>query len=900
MAGAVALLSLQLIGVAGAQPLSINAAEQPASAGRAQLREEDFLLFAVQLDGGTLTEGLSAYGATQDPLLPVGELSRLLDLNIDVSPSQGTIAGTIGESARSVTVDLALGLVRAGGKNLPLAPQDTAVTPTDIFIRASVLEKILPVKIIVDTETLEIKLVATEKLPVQSRIERQGRKGGVNSDTGSTDPVLKIESPYLLFAPPAFDIALATGTDTRSPRFPRRYDVRVAGDLLYMGYQGYLGSDEAAKPSTARLMFERRSPQGNLLGPIGATYASAGDVFTPGMALGPRSVGGRGISFTTAKLGETSVFQRITLRGELPIGYDVELYVNDVLRSGQRSPVEGRYEFIDVPLVRGLNVIRLVTYGPRGERSEQSRVVNVGGGQLAKGEFNLDFGLVQQDQALFDLRSPEEKAVALAGEGKMRAVANMAYGVTNGFTLVGGAALYPGFEGERRAVAILGARGSLFGFAAQADAGRDSRGGRAVALGLAGQPFGISALGRHAEYAGGFIDETLRVFSAARPLSRHSELTLDVSLPPIGGKIIPLSFRAERDGYDDGGTTWLALARASATIADTLISTGLDFQRETIPATGTTNRLTGNFAASKFVDYKWQLRGVVDYDILPDKALRAAAFTASRQVSDRLGIQFGAGKTFGKEKDLSLQAGAFFRLPFADLAFTGDYATAKKDWRVGVRLAFGLAFDPGIRNYRATRPGAASGGSAAFHAFIDSDGDGQYDRGESGVPKLTVEGGESKITTNAKGRAFIPGLGNSISHQLRVGTDDIDNFYISSPPSNVEFASRPGHTIEIPYPLAAVAEVVARVRLNQDGKDIGLAAVRVRLVRDGSAPIEGTTEFDGSVIFGNVRPGTYRFEIEPEQAAQLRMRLKQPIEVAVTPDESQNINAEVVFGAEPG
>ena len=37
----------------------------------------------------------------------------------------------------------------------------------------------------------------------------------------------------------------------------------------------------------------------------------------------------------------------------LPLGYDVELYVNDILRSGQRTPVEGRYEFLQVPLVRG-------------------------------------------------------------------------------------------------------------------------------------------------------------------------------------------------------------------------------------------------------------------------------------------------------------------------------------------------------------------------------------------------------------------------------------------------------------------------------------------------------------------------------------------------------------------
>jgi hypothetical protein len=114
-------------------------------------------------------------------------------------------------------------------------------------------------------------------------------------------------------------------------------------------------------------------------------------------------VAGRGISFTTAPLEQASVFDTIDLRGELPIGYDVELYINDVLRSGQRAPVQGRYEFLDVPLVRGINLIRIVSYGPRGERSEQVRVVNVGGGQLKKNQTTIEVGLVQQERPLFSL-----------------------------------------------------------------------------------------------------------------------------------------------------------------------------------------------------------------------------------------------------------------------------------------------------------------------------------------------------------------------------------------------------------------------------------------------------------------------------------------------------------------
>ena len=89
-----------------------------------------------------------------------------------------------------------------------------------------------------------------------------------------------------------------------------------------------------------------------------------------------------------------------------------------------------------------------------------------------------------------------------------------------------------------------------------------------------------------------------------------------------------------------------------------------------------------------------------------------AGVTADRNLSEKVGVRLGLGRSFGEQKDFNIQGGTFFRLPFADLALTGDYLTAKQEWRVGLRLAFGLAFDPGASRYRMTRPGPAGGGSA--------------------------------------------------------------------------------------------------------------------------------------------------------------------------------------------
>lgn len=895
MFGGLTLLSLQVIGAAGqvVVPADVTAS---APAPARQVSDDELILYAIALDGLVLTDTLTAYGAQADPLVPVGELARLLDLNISISPVEGRISGQIGESNRALIVDLPQGLARLGGSDIALTAEDVAVSPVDIFIRASALGRLLPLTVEVDPQALSIKLTATEKLPIQARMDRLAKLRGLDRDVGSLAPALVIESPYRLFTPPAFDVALETGTDTRAPRFPRRYDVRAAGDLLYASYTGYLGSDEKGRPSSARLLFERRSPDGNLLGPLGATYASAGDTYTPALPLGPRSVGGRGFTFSTAPLEQASVFQTVDLRGELPIGYDVELYINDVLRSGQRAPVDGRYEFLDVPLVRGTNVIRVVIYGPRGERNEQTRVINVGGGQLAKGEATFDFGIVQQEKTVFHFDRGDFLTLLTPLHGEIRAVAHAAYGVSSRWTVIGGAALYPTLADDRRQLISIGARGSLFGMAIQADAAGDQRGGMAGSIGFAGQPLGVSVVGRHSEYRGDFIDETNRVVDLGRPLSRHSELTLDMSLPSIAGKVVPLSLRLERDEFARGGSTWAALARASVTVADTLLATGFDYQRDNDAEGIVHERLAGSLAASRFIDFKWQVRGVLDYDLLPEAQLRALGLTAARDISQSVGFRFGAGRSFGNGSDFHLQGGAFFRLPFADIALTGDYATAKNDWRVGIRLAFGLAFDPGGAGYQFTRPGPAAGGSAIFHAFHDSNANDRFDPGEEPVPNVAVEGGERKAVTGEDGRAFITGLGASVSGQLRASIDKIDAFYVSAPPSNINFSPRPGQVMAIAYPLAPVAEVLARVTLRKGDEVTGLSAVRLRLVKDGAEPIEGTTEFDGTVIFTGVRPGSYRLELDPEQAERLNMRLASSVTVNVDGEGFANeVAAEVLF-----
>jgi hypothetical protein len=887
---AVALLELPSSSLGSLDPRN----EPPAvTISVSSAREEELLLYALELEALTLTDSLTGYGDPSDPHLPVGELARLLDLDLAVSPSEQRITGSLGQQRRSVAVDLRLGVAHAGGRDIQLTPDDTKRTAADIYIRASILEQVLPVRFKVNAEELSIRLAPTETLPIQARMERLAKHRGLDRNVAPAEKVLEISSPYRAFTAPSFDATFESGYDSRRRVIPRRYDLRVAADLLFTGFEGYLGSDEQGQATTARLLLERRSSSGAL--PFGVRRISAGDVFTPSLPLGPRSVGGRGISLSTAPLGQLSVFQTIDLRGELPIGYDVELYVNDVLRESQGEAIAGRYEFLAVPLAYGVNLVRIVLHGPKGERSEHTRLINVGGGQLRKNQTTLELGFVQQEKAVFEPSEAVAPELVVTDVAAPRIIASLAHGLTDTITMVGGLALYSSTERNERHLGMLGLRTSVGPYALQLDAAGDRVGGLGMAVGLAGQPFKIATFFRHSEYRGGFVDENIVAPNLGRTLSRRTFLTTDLSLPLFRRKTIPVALRIIRDGYVDGGSSIMAGFRASTTIARTLVSNGLDYQLERRPEEGTEDRLAGTLTASKFVNFSWQLRAALDYDLLPQARVRNFSVTADKAVSQSISVRLGIGQTLVRPRETFLQAGSTWRLPVADIGFTADYIPQRQEGRFGVRLSFGGLFDPGRRRYLITPTGPAAGGNAIFRAFVDHDGNGRFSKGDDPVAGVELSGAARKILTGKDGRAVVSGLGTAPTGQLQVNSQEIERVYVAAPPSTVRFPPRPGRVIQIPYPLVPVGEVSARLVLNQQERPIGLSSVRVRLVREKAEPLVATTEFDGSVVFSEVPAGSYRLELDPEQSDRLHMRLAVPVTVTVEADGSVELVAEVEF-----
>jgi hypothetical protein len=330
-----------------------------------------------------------------------------------------------------------------------------------------------------------------------------------------------------------------------------------------------------------------------------------------------------------------------------------------------------------------------------------------------------------------------------------------------------------------------------------------------------------------------------------------------------------------------------------------LFAVASDLQRQTFPG-GKATVWSGNLAASRRVGLDWQFRASVDTEFLPTARIRALAVTADRSLDERFGLRTGLAKSFGSIDDLTLFGAVTGRLPFADAALTADYATERNEWRLGLQVNFGLAFDPFARRYRMTRPGPSSNASAALLAFMDDNANGLRDAGEAPVEGVKLGGGDFPVATDAEGQAFVTGLGSGANGILRTDTAGLDLFFMTSPPQNVVFTPRAGEVLAIPYPFVAASEVIVSLVTEQgDGEMAGLAAVRFALVDDRGAELLSATEFDGRAVFESVRPGRYTVRLDPEQAERLRMTLEQPVEIEVT-SEGRVIRARGVIRFERG
>lgn len=868
------------------EPAPVGAVtERPASL----FSEDDLLLFAVSMDGRELSGALASYSSRAGLYFPLGELARLLDLAIIVDPPARRADGWFLSPGRLFLIDLSTGQASSDGKNIDVSDTQATFHRDELFVRADLLQDLLPLTLKINKSDLSVEVKPLERFPFQERQEREARQLSMHS--GRTDEnKIRIPASYALFSPPSVDASFGSGYADSDQGRQSPWDLRLSGDLAYAGMQLFAGSGTQGDLTNMRVLFERKDPDGKTAGPLGATRSNAGDVYTPSLPLGMASRGGRGVMMTSSPLDQTSVSSTTDIRGELPLGYTVELYLNDILRGVQSRPVRGSYEFFDVPLTYGANVVRLIFYGPRGERHEEVRRISVGSRQLQAGEAIFSAGLAEEGIPLIDINDIARNTVGNYGIGTSRMVGSFAYGLSNTIAVTAGVGQHTPnatFSNAERQLLTGGLSSSVAGFGVAFNAAKDNQGGEGYSGSVGGSVFNVSFLAHHSEYSGNFVDEhQYRDLFELSPLSSSSQLTANWSLPlPFSNLTLPMSVRTQQSRFVDGADRRLVDARVSAAIRRYMLSTSWQFE-DFRSSFGESRRSTyGTFDASTLFWDRWQIRAAARFSALPAMQLDAASILVDGMFTDQKSLRFGVLRQFGAVPVTRVQVGSSWLLPRYDLSLSAEYAIESKEVRVLLRMAFSSVFDPLSNRYRVVRPGAATGGNVALRAFVDANGDGLQQSDEEPVPGITAQAGNSPATSSADGTLLLTGLGDSAYARIHVDPGTLPDPYLTAPANVIEMALHPGEVRIFDYPLRRTGEATLRLMFNQPGQSPrGLSAVHVQLVSDtGEVVAEGRSEYDGVLIMDRLPTGSYSVRVDPDQAERLQLKLAKPASLTISP-----------------
>ncbi len=836
------------------------------------LSEDDELILEIRTQHREMTDTLTAHGVRGAVYLPLGDVARFLDLPITVSDDGHYANGWFLSPGRTLSINLRSGTINLAGKESTIRKSDFAAYDGELWIKAERLAEILPIALTTDLRAQTVVVKPLEPFPFEQRLDRENaRERLANIGNKAQGPVFeRQDTPYTLYDVPISEVELrATGAQGIAPHVEA--DLRAAGDLLFMTARVFASVSSTSGLVAARAELGRRDPDAQLLGPLHATEFELGDVASEAMPLGLRGVAGRGFALTNEPLEHASVFETMDFRGDLSSGFEVELYRNDTLVGSTRDAVNGQYEFLKVPVDFGLNVFRLVFYGPQGQRREEVRRISVGDGRLAKGTFTYNVFAVQKDKSVVDATAPG--FTPTIDYGDWREGVSMQYGLTSAMTVVGSGALYQS-GGRTRWLTSAGLRTGLGGWAAKLDAAIGTGGGTGVAtaleIGLAGRVFDTSLVAIHADYGHGFIDEVRSPSSL--PLTSMTQFDLSRTLH-FGLHTLPLTLSWQHLAFANGQVTDTASFRQTFTVGRVMAANVIDYTDSATPGTRATHSTTGTFDLSTFAGSHTQYRAQAGYSLGPHAALTSLGGEVARDLDAKTTMRASLTHAFNN-RQTTLGLSATRKLGAMALSLDSTYTAPSRSYAITLRLGFSFGRNPLTGHMFVARPGLSSSGAVAVRAFDDTNGDGEVDPGEDAVGKVAFFTGSQHATSDAQGNALTTGTGDGTRTVVKIDSTSLPDIAMAPSRPGIEVVSRPGRIPIVQFAIQRLSDIEGTAVYANGTHKRGVAGLVLHLIDAmGHRVARVRSENDGFVLMEQVRPGDYTLEIAPDQARRLKITL---------------------------
>lgn len=813
--------------------------------------DDDSLLLDVRSGKWRIGDGVRGYQANTDVCVDLADTIIALDLPVRLDKKSRRATGWLFDEQRTITIDRDQNIVQIVNKSHKLSPTDIFDTPEGWCVNVKTLASWLAVDVVPDLSNSVLLLKSEKKLPFELAEERKARAGKIKPKTQfDLSSLPQKQEPYRFWRTPSVDVVASVGArndKSRGATFDARYEIYASGELAGASFDARLSSDNRGVPETLRLRAYRTDPAGQLLGPLKATHFSLGDVSSESTSLGMVNRAGRGVFVTNRPVERPEHFDRTSFRGELPAGWDAELYRNDQLIGYAQSRGDGRYEFLDVPLLFGQNRMEVVLYGPQGQTRRDVRMIPVGLDSIPPRETYYWAGILDSGRDLIGISSRD-----IAADSGWRGGFGMERGL-NARTSIA-ASFSSVIQGsQRRNYLEAAVRRSLGPALVELTAASDLNGGYASRLQGLGQ-FGNTRFSAEAAiFRGGYQSERFEP-----DLKRLLAFSIDQNVK-IGRAVVPLRLDARQTLTSTGRETIEASATSSFNINKLSVATGIIWQQQK-QAFGSdppgdlvaTLRLSGRIGGIR-------LRGETRYSLSNDTGFRESTLTAEHRVSEKAEWRADFGYS-GQNKRGRFALGHTRR--FKNFALTGQIEAAT-DGSIAAGLNLALSFGPDPRGgIRVASDKLASMGQAMAIVYHDQNGDGIRQANEPTEEAVEIIAGTSghSLPTDKNGTSFVDNLQPFKPILIGIDTSTLSDPFVQPALPGIVITPRPGIAQIIELPLVSAGEISGTLQRDDDKM---LAGVDIELINENGLVLKTTrSEYDGYFLFESVAYGQYSLRLK--------------------------------------
>jgi hypothetical protein len=831
---------------------------------------DDQFLLDVTIRQLRLGDGVRAYNTPEGTCVVLGDFLTTLDVPIKIDLGAKRASGWAFKESYSISIDYGAGSATYGAKTEPLAPGTVRETPEGWCVQTDALARWFGIGVRPMTAGSALLLQAQDKLPVELAMERQMRAQRIRPAQFDLASLPQVRIPYRMWRSPALDFVVSAGATYRARdgvRVDRQSSVYAAGEIAHLSYDAQLSTDQKGMPSALRLRGYRSDPDGRLLGPAKATHFGAGDVEGFDSKLTGTSAFGRGAVITNRPLAAQTAFDRSRFEGDLPPGWEAEIYRNDELLGFAKSSPNNRYVFDDIQLLYGENRVRVVLYGPQGQVRSREELINVGQDNVPKGKTWYWAGFNQPGRDIITLHKPPDGSDL----PQQQATVSLEHGIDDR-TSVAALARTMLIHDERVTFVEGTVRRSIGLAMIEVGAARETSGGTAARAQLLGK---IGPVNVNAE---ALIANDFHLRGAKPESVRDYQIGLDAPLK-IGRTVFPA--HADVHLSDREGTKQLdAAARLSANFERFNLASAIHYRRQYVPEGKSPGEFSLDVIGSGHVG-DVRLRGTTTVDISPETRLRTAELSAYWSASEKVDwegeLVYDVGAHAGRARISHIR-----RLDTMALAVTAEAAT---DGSVAFGLNLNFSLDPN-RGFGMSRQPLAQAG--AIHAIVyrDLNDNGVRDPAEPLEKGALITTGSKQADrpTDARGSVTVAGLGTYTP--VAVGLDETslaDPMLVPKKALQV-VVPRPGVPAEVQIGLVGGGDVEGAIVKNGG---LGFEGLGLELVdSSGKVVAAALTDFDGFFLFERVAYGDYSIRVKQDSAEAAKVMIDLGLRFTVAPDKS--------------